>query len=75
MILTLLVVVGFGGLACLLFVQQQETQLRELLEEDLERTAALLNSPTLGASFGENTSANFVLLFVAPDNRIVVSWG
>ena len=74
-ILTLLVVTGFSGLAYLLFVRQQDAQLRGLLEEDLARIAALLDRPTLGASFAGATSTSFVLQFVTPDNHIVLSWG
>lgn len=73
--LALLVVVGFGALAYMLYVGQQEGQLRAMLEQDLQRIAALMDRPALGASFTDSSATGFVLQFVAPDDRVVIAWG
>lgn len=74
-LLTLFAVVGFGLLTHLSFTRQQDAQLRALLEQDLERVSALLARPTLGASFIDSDATGFLLQFVAPDGRVVMSWG
>jgi two-component system OmpR family sensor kinase len=73
--LALLVVGGFGSLAYLLYVRQQESQLHAMLEQDLGRVAALMDRPTLGASLTDTGATGFVLQFVAPDDRVILSWG
>lgn len=73
--LTLLAALGFGFLTYATFVRQQDAQLQALLEQDLERVAALLARPILGASFVESDADAFILQFVAADDRVVMSWG
>ncbi|MEX2534186.1 MAG: HAMP domain-containing sensor histidine kinase [Trueperaceae bacterium] len=73
--LTLLAAVGFGVLTYETFSRQQDAQLRALLEQDLDRVAAILVRPTLGASFGDTEASAFVLQFVTPDGQVVMSWG
>ena len=70
-----LVVVVFGASVHLTYQRQLERQLIEVLQHDLERVAALLAEPSLGASFTGAASGNVVLQFVASDGRVVLGWG
>jgi two-component system OmpR family sensor kinase len=73
--LTLVAVVGFACLSYFLFVRQQERHLHAVLRQDLLRVATLLDNPRLGASFSESGSSSILLQFVAPGDRVVMSWG
>lgn len=74
-LLTLLAALGFGLLTFRTFVQQQDAQLEELLQQDLVRVAALLDQPTLGASFVGDDVDGFILQVVTPDQEVVMSFG
>lgn len=74
-LLTLVAVVGFGCLTYLVFIRQQERHLQAVLEQDLQRVASLLDNPRLGASFSDSGSSSYILQFVAPDERVIMSWG
>lgn len=70
-----LVVVVFGGLAYLGYQRQLEQQLTDVLLNDLERVATLLDEPSLGASFTGAPSAGVILQFVNGDGEVVLGWG
>lgn len=72
---TLLVALGFGVLTYRAFVRQQNVQLRELLQQDLQRVAALLDQPTLGASVLGSDAGGFVLQMVDAQGQVLLSWG
>lgn len=74
-LLAVMVVFGFSVLAYWLFVTEQERHLHAVLRQDLMRVSLLLDNPLLGASFPESTGTSFILQFVAPGDRLVMSWG
>jgi len=74
-LLALLIACGFGALAYVTFARQMDRSLEAVLRSDLERVAALLASPALGASFGDPTTRGVILQFVGPDDRVVMWWG
>jgi two-component system, OmpR family, sensor kinase len=71
----LLVVVGFGVLAHVTFERQIGDHLETLLLADLERVTTLLDSPSLGASFGGSASDDVILQFVTHDGHVALWWG
>jgi two-component system OmpR family sensor kinase len=73
--LTLIAVLGVASLSYVLFVRQQERHLQAVLQQDLSRVASLLDSPRLGASFSGSGPSAFLLQFVAPGDRMIMSWG
>lgn len=73
--LTLFAAVAFGLLTYRTYSHQQDEQLKALLRQDLERVAAILARPTIGATFVENETNGYVLQLVTPDGRPVMSWG
>lgn len=66
---------GFGTLVHLTYARQTDRQLATLLRADVERVAALLASPSLGASFGDAGTRGVILQFVAADGGVVLWWG
>ena len=74
-LLSAAVVVAFGVLAYAGFVRQQDAAMRRLLADDLERVAALFESPVLGASFGVGSDPGFVVQLVDADGQLVLAWG
>lgn len=74
-LLAALVVVGFGGTAYVLFVREQQLELRRLLNEDLARVASLLDRPVLGASFVDASAPGVIVQIVSEEGRVVLSWG
>lgn len=73
--LTIAIVAGFGALAYSVFTQQQGEQLQLILNEDLQRVTALLDRPTLGASFAPGETDGVILQLVSPDGQVAVDWG
>ena len=73
--LTAGVVLAFGAFAYVGFVRQQDAEVRRALAADLARVAALLERPTLGASFADATNAEFAVQLVAADGAPIVAWG
>lgn len=74
-LLTAVVVVAFGAFAYVGFVRQQDAESRRLLAEDLTRVAALLERPTLGASFADAAGSEFAVQLVDADGATIVAWG
>jgi signal transduction histidine kinase len=72
---TALVVVVFGALVHVSYERQLRQQLTEVLQHDLERVAALLDEPSLGASFTDAAVDGIVLQFVAADGTVALGWG
>lgn len=73
--LAVVLVVGFGATAYVFFSRQQSTQLRLLLEQDLERVTALLDQPVLGSSFARPSLSGVILEMVAPNGVVMLRWG
>ena len=66
---------GFGTLVYLTNARQTDRQLETLLRADVERVAALLASPSLGATFGDTAARGVILQFVTADGGVVLWWG
>jgi signal transduction histidine kinase len=73
--LTLGVVAAFGTLAYGGFARQQDASMHRLLEEDLNRMAALLDRPVLGASFVDPAVPGTTVQIVSPEGATVLAWG
>lgn len=74
-LLSAAVVVAFGLLAYAGYVRQQDAAMRRLLAADLERVAALLERPVLGASLAVGSDPGFVVQLVDAEGRVVLAWG
>ncbi|ADI13823.1 sensor histidine kinase [Truepera radiovictrix] len=79
LLVTLALLLGLflsGTLAYVLFVQQQQAQLSELLLRDLERVQLLVGQgfSAVGARLVEDRGA-FTLQFVGPENQVVLGGG
>jgi two-component system, OmpR family, sensor kinase len=68
------VVAGFGVYALQTVRHHLDAQLEAVLLADLERVAALLDQPTVGASFGA-TSVDVILQFLTADGAVALWWG
>jgi two-component system, OmpR family, sensor kinase len=68
------VVTGFGVYALQTVRHHLDAQLEAVLMADLERVAALLDQPTVGASFGA-TSVDVILQFLTADGVVALWWG
>lgn len=75
MLVVALGVLAFGTVTYALFVQQQDRQLHHVLRQDLERVAALLAEPRLGAALPESRTEGYVLQLVTEGGRVAASWG
>lgn len=73
--LTLFAAVALGLLSLRTYTVQQDNQLNAMLRQELERVAAILVQPTLGASLLDNRTDGYVLQFIAPDGKPVMAWG
>lgn len=63
---------AFGALVEWLFVREQRLELTELLQRDLARVQALVQSSELGATFLEGRGGGFELQFVSQDGEVVL---
>ena len=75
MVLAVLIVAGFGAIAYVVFTRQQNTQLKVILEQDLERVTALLNQPVLGSSFADSEETAVIVQLVEPGGQVILQWG
>lgn len=68
-------VVAFGAVAYALFVRQQDRQLEQVLQQDLDRVAALMAQPRIGSTLPTSGAEGYILQLVTASGRIAVSWG